>query len=142
MKLNITTRTSGLQDFRHRFKAISQNTTAQLNILGKEEVQNVQERIATTKMTPDGQAWRPWSMATRRMNARRGNRGRGLLYRTGRLFKSIKYKLSPKTLTVYSSIPYAKYLQNGTNRMPARQFLGWSQMQLNRIKDIMKGALE
>jgi len=142
MQLNITTRASGQREFRSRFKALQRASNETLDELGKEQVKITQERIRTGKQTPDGQAWAPWSLATLRKRTREGSAGGGLLYRTGALMNSIKYRVSNKTLTVYSDSPYGTFIQNGTWRMPARQFLGWSQAQLNRIKDIMRGLVE
>ena len=105
-----------------------------LEEIGKEEVQITQERIRSSKTGPNGQAWAPWSMATLRQRTREGSVSKGLLYRTGALLTSIAYKVEKGALLVYTNIPYAKHLQFGTPKMPARPFIGWG----NRINKIVE----
>lgn len=105
-----------------------------LEEIGKEEVAITQERIRSSKTGPDGKSWAPWSMATLRQRTRQGSAGRGLLYRTGALLTSIAYKIEKGALIVYTNIPYAKYLQFGTPKMPSRPFIGWG----NRINKIVE----
>ena len=137
MKFNITTRTDGLQNVRKRAEVIARAPEETLRRVAEEEVRAVQNRIRNSKTDPEGQPWAPWSMATIRANARRGG---SLLFRTGALHDSIQYRISEKTLTIYSNVGYARYLQFGTPKMPARPFLGWSRDNINRIKQILKDA--
>lgn len=120
---------------------ISAASQAALEQLGGEEVQVVQNRIRTGKTSPDGQAWRPWAMSTLRQRIREGTTGGGLLYKTGALYNSIKWKLTGKNLIIYSDSPYGQYLQNGTSRMPARPFLGWSKEGLNNFRERLRQAI-
>lgn len=137
MKFNVTTRTDGIQNVRRRCEVIARAPEETLRRVAEEEVQKVQNRIRNTKTDPEGQPWAPWSMATIRANR---NKGGSLLFRTGALLNSIQFRISEKTLTIYSNAGYAKYLQFGTPKMPARPFLGWSQADINRIKQILKDA--
>lgn len=137
MKFNITTRTDGLQNVRHRVEVMKRAPDETLKQLAEEQVAVVQNRIRNTKTDPDGQPWAPWSMATIRAYSRSG-RGGSLLFRTGALLDSIQYRISEKTLTIFSNVGYAKYLQFGTPKMPARRFLGWNQESINRVKEILK----
>lgn len=137
MKFNITTRTDGIQNVRKRVEVIKRAPEETLRRVAEEEKQAVQNRIRNTKTDPEGQPWAPWSMATIRANAGRGG---SLLFRTGALLDSIQYRISEKTLTIYSNVGYSKYLQFGTPKMPARPFLGWSRDNINRIKQILKDA--
>jgi len=117
---------------------ISNATNAALRKAGEEEVRIVRQRIAQEKTSPDGIPWRPWAMATLRQRAREGTLAGGLLNRTGALINSIQSKLSGSSLIIFSSATYAKYLQLGTNRMPARPFLGWSPEGVNRVRAYLK----
>jgi len=135
MRFNITTRTDGLQSTRNRITTIQRAPQKTLEEVAKMGVDATKHRITQSKTGPDGQPWAPWSMATIR-----ANRGKGgsLLFRTGALNNSIEYRISEKTLTIYSNVGYAKYLQFGTPKMPARPFLGWSQADINKIKKILQ----
>jgi len=121
---------------------ISKATNEILRKAGEEEVRIVRQRIAQEKTSPDGQPWRPWSLATLRQRTRDGTLAGGLLNRTGALINSIQYKLTGFSLTVFSSATYAKYLQLGTNRMPARPFLGWNQDGVNRVREYLRNAIK
>lgn len=142
MKFNVQTRVDGQREIRSRFDVIARAPQASLAQIGQEEVARVQHRIHDSKVDPDGTAWAPWSMATIRYRQRHGGSAGGLLYHTGALERSITYTVSEKTLTIKSNVGYARYLQQGTWKMPARRFLGWSQEALNRIKQIIKDAVQ
>ena len=135
MRFNVTIRTDGMQDLRRRISHVKSAPKEVMEIMGKKAVTDTQTRIRSTKTSPDGQPWAPWSMATIRANAGRGG---SLLFRTGALHNSIKYRLSEHTLTVYSNTGYSSYLQNGTSKMPARPFLGWTENDINTIKRLLK----
>ena len=53
------------------------------------------------------------------------HRGR-LLFHTGELSKSIKVKVYENQAIIYSSLPYARYVNQGTKYMPSRVFWGQS----------------
>lgn len=139
MQFNVTVRTDGLQHTRNRIKMIQNAPKEALNEIGESVVAKAQQRIRSTKTAPDGTPWAPWSMATIRANQ---NKGGSLLYRTGALLDSIQYRVSDKTITVYSNVGYARFLQFGTPKMPARPFLGWTQEDINKVKQIIGEALK
>lgn len=139
IKFNVTTRTDGIQNVRKRFDVIMRAPEQVIKQVALDEVKATQNRIRNSKTDPEGQPWAPWSMATIRANK---NRGGSLLFRTGALLNSIEYRISEKTLTIYSNVGYAKYLQFGTPKMPARPFLGWSRESINKIKKILQDAVK
>ncbi len=62
-------------------------------------------------------------------NKDKGRRSRRILNKTGRLQGSLQYRrLSRLRVSVYTNVPYATYINNGTKNMPARRFLGRSQV--------------
>ncbi len=139
MKLRASVNTSGARNMIvQKAGRISKATNDALRKAGEQEVQRTRQRIAEEKRSPDGVAWRPWSLATLRQRTREGTTAGGLLNRTGALINSIAYKITQSTLTVFSSAPYAKYLQLGTNKMPARPFIGWSQAGVNSVREYLK----
>lgn len=121
---------------------ISKATNQALRKAGEEEVRVTRQRITSEKRTPDGTPWRPWALATLRMRMREGTTAGGLLNRTGGLINSIQFKLTKLSLTVFSSATYAKYLQLGTNRMPARPFIGWTAQGVNRVRAYIKDYIK
>jgi phage gpG-like protein len=51
--------------------------------------------------------------------------GRRILFgETRNLSRSIDYDVQPKSVTVYSDVHYAPYHNEGTDRLPKRQFIG------------------
>lgn len=109
----------------HKRRQLQAARTSELQKIGEEEVRLTQERIRSSKTGPDGKPWAPWSMATLKQRHRAGDASKGLLYRTGALLTSIKFKVEDGKLTVYSDSTYGKYLQFGTPKMPARPFIGF-----------------
>jgi phage gpG-like protein len=133
IKIGITTDTKGLD------KKIDQLMSGQIRALqsiGRTEVASAQNRIAVTKTAPDGTRWDPMAFSTIRQRTREGNVHLGLLNRTGALLNSIYSKVTGRTLEVGSRASYAQYQQNGTNHIPARPFIGWSENSINRIKAV------
>lgn len=137
MRFNVTVRADGVQELRRRISHVKDAPKEAMEIMGRRAVSDTQLRIRSSKTAPDGTPWAPWSMATQREYARRGHGGT-LLFHTGALHNSIQYRLSEHTLTVYSNVGYAKHLQFGTNKMPARPFMGWTGNDLNTIKRLLK----
>jgi phage virion morphogenesis protein len=96
-------------------EAISQSTAILLN--------RIRERFLA-QTDPDGVAWVPSKAALLR---EKQNRGGGTLYDTGNLFHSIQlYSVSPLEQAIGTDVPYGQYHQFGTQRLPVREFLGFS----------------
>ena len=95
--------------------------------IGKIEVENVKKRIEDTKLSPDGENWLPWADSTAKARERKGNAEQGLLWDRGDLLNSIHAQVDGEVLEVGSDLDFASYLQLGTEKMPARPFLGWNE---------------
>lgn len=108
-----------------------------LDEIGKNQQANVAARIMFTKMSPEGKAWEPWAASTAKARGKRGTAGNGLLYESGGLAESIKYMVSGEQVIISANAPYAGYLQNGTQHMPARPFIGWSAQDKKEGAEIM-----
>ena len=106
--------------------------------VGKEIVEITQNRIEKTKKDPEGKRWAPWKPSTRKARQKDGSAGKGLLFRTGALRDSIEYKANSKNVTVFSQLPYAKFLQSGTKNMPARVFIGNGPQEERAIQRLWK----
>jgi len=124
------------QKLEQKIKSIGPLTKRSLEQVGRLEVHSAQNRIAISKTSPDGEAWEPWSIATMRSRMQQGNQHLGLLYRTGELFRSIYYKVTNTTLEVGSRARHAQFLQQGTSKMPARPFIGFTQNSINILKKL------
>lgn len=94
------------------------------------EIEETRRRIEVTKTTPDGQAWAPWALSTRKLRAKTGG---SLLYVTGALSRSFYSIVTFKTAIIRSASPYFKFLQEGTPKMPARPMLGWSEKTISKV---------
>lgn len=116
-----------------------------LMAIGAREVAASQERIMSTKLSPDGMRWVKWRPSTARQRLRKGNTGRGILWDEGDLLDSIHAEVSADGLMtgemsvsevlIGSDSPIALYQQDGTRgpgvgpsgwHVPPRHFLGWS----------------
>jgi phage gpG-like protein len=100
-----------------------------LDLVGQMMLQEAHNRIQKTKRDPDGNPWAPWASSTARARRLNGTAGTGLLYITGRLDQSLTYSVQGPKVSVQTSNPYARYLQNGTSKMRARPFLGFGRVE-------------
>lgn len=73
--------------------------------------------------SPQGVKWEPSLAAALRASSGRGG---GTLFDTGTLFNSIQlYSISPLERGIGTDVPYAGYSNDGTSRLPPRQFMGF-----------------
>lgn len=103
---------------------------------------STRDRLQKTKVGPDGKPWAPWALSTLLARTRKGNAGRGLLNDTGNLSRGITFEVRGNTVTVGAQATYAQYLQNGTDRMPARPFVGVSKQDEKFIDVILRRHLQ
>lgn len=96
-----------------------------------------QRRIAVEKTSPSGGAWAPLAPAT---VARKGTNN--ILVDTGRLLGSIAAHVAGTSATIGTSVAYAGYLQGGTSRMPAREFLGLSDANAAELERMLASVIE
>ena len=95
-------------------------------------VEDIKHRIAVTKKDPDDKPWKAWAPSTAKARERKGNAALGLLFDSGTLLRSITAEVknhgSKGGVSVYvgSNTRYAEWLNDGTEKMPARPFLGVS----------------
>lgn len=124
-----------------KIKDIQRNIKNVQKEIGEEEVLYAKKRVTNTKLDPDGIPWAPWRISTIRQRTRERNLQRGLLYRTGRLLNSFKYKIEGNKTIIYSTAPYSGFLQKGRLNMRPRQILGFGSDSIKRIKQRLKGVL-
>lgn len=101
------------------------------------ELQDIRNRIGVSKTTPEGVPWAPWKPSTALARAKKGNANRGLLFDSGRLLNSFKVIANKTAFTVGTDVPYAGFLNKGTDKMPGRKFMGTSPQAKASIKAIL-----
>jgi phage virion morphogenesis protein len=101
-------------------------------------LQDTKKRIKTTKVDPEGVAWKPWAEGTRKAREKKGTAALGLLFDSGALHNSFNYVIKKNGFELVSKSPYMAYLHNGTDHMPARKILGISKEAIADIKKIIE----
>jgi phage gpG-like protein len=101
------------------------NTEPALAVIGRAAVEAARHRIQATKTGPEGNHWTEWRQATRDHREAKGNVGRGLLWDDGTLLDSIHVEQEAGGIEIGSDLEYGAFLQEGTERMVARPWLGW-----------------
>lgn len=110
-----------------------------LREIGDVVVEDIKQRITTTKKDPNEVAWAPWAPSTAKARQRKGNAALGLLNDSGALLQSITHKLtSNNKLQVGTALHYAAYLNDGTPKMPARPFIGVSDRARQGINEVLR----
>jgi len=86
--------------------------------------------------------WKP-RKTSRSARERKRSTGRALLVRSGKMRADVKKKkISFNNITVgTSSIPYAGYINEGTPRMPKREFIGDSRILEKKIENKIESEL-
>ena len=106
-------------------------------------VEDIKNRIIKTKTDPEGNKWLPWAPSTQEARVKDGTAALGLLYRNGDLARSITGTVKgSKAIEIGSNLEYAKYLQEGTSKMPARPFIGISKRAQTGINQVIRQYLE
>lgn len=125
----------------------AENLVPAMETIGEYMVRSTQNRILRSKTSPEGDRWARLSELTTSLKGHDQP-----LFHSGRLAESIKVKnVSNRGVTIYSSAPYAGYMQSGVRKVkgkyrskkpapqiPARPFMGFSQENLKRISQILR----
>ncbi|WP_298079769.1 phage virion morphogenesis protein [uncultured Cardiobacterium sp.] len=101
-----------------------EDITPVLDELGEDEVTRVMLRFENSE-APDGSIWED-------LKVRAGKP----LMDTGRLYQSVVAHVANDSLQVGTNVSYAPYHQFGTERIPARPFLGVSDDLLASLQEI------
>lgn len=140
LKVNADEVKQALGDVRKRFE----DPRDMLREIGDIITEDIKHRIVKLKKDPQDTPWEPWAESTRKGRVRKGNAALGLLFDTGRLLRSITAEVKNRgkkggwALFVGTNVKYATYLQNGTEKMPARPFLGVSKRAQSSIDQAIK----
>lgn len=85
------------------------------------------------QQSPEGQAWK----------ARKdGDGSRALLVKSGRLRKSIRLtRITSNSFRIGTKVEYGRYHNEGTGKIPQRQFLGKSAIMMRRLERMIKAKI-
>jgi phage gpG-like protein len=129
-----------LDDILHRL----QNPEPAMREASAYMVRSVKNRIYSTKKDPEGEDWEPLNDQTIRIRTMQGYEPDNILVRTGRLGRSIKVdRVDRRGFSVIADArddkgrSYAGYHDEGTSRMPQRQFMGISDTNAERMARIL-----
>ncbi|MHB0992688.1 MAG: phage virion morphogenesis protein [Burkholderiales bacterium] len=122
--------------------ARARNAQPVLSMIGKIELLDAQQRIIGTKLSPDHEAWMPWAARTLKERTKKGNTGQGLLWDKGDLLHSLESVAEGSSVEIGTDMPYAIDLQDGTEIMPPREFLGWDASEFPAHEILMTEWLE
>lgn len=86
-------------------------------------------RFTKTKRSPDGDFWDKLSDGYLKQKRRQGFKVPNINVRTGKLKRSVKYKVQDRRIVVSARVAYAQYVQN------RRKFIGISKIDAKRIDD-------
>ena len=140
--LQISVSDKGIRDAINKYLNFFTDLNPVLKDTGDYLLTAVRNRIQNTKTDPNGVAWAPMSPSTTRNRLRRGTLGGGLLNDSGNLLNSIRAEIGPGQVSITSSAPYAQFVQQGTSRMPPRQFLGWSEADRSEIVNLINKRIQ
>jgi phage gpG-like protein len=88
-----------------------------------------------SQVDPNGQ---PWIVSKAALIREKLGIGGGTLYDTGNLFHSLQlYSISPNERAIGTDVPYAGYLNDGTVKMPAREFMGLSDVDVSLAESVV-----
>lgn len=106
--------------------------------IGQFEMRQTRRRIRITKESPDKVAWKGWAPGTIKARWNKGNLSQGLLYDTKTMHDLFVLTHSNNHMSLKAGVDYAKFLQDGTENMDARPFMGWSEVSLEFIERSFK----
>jgi phage gpG-like protein len=119
------------------------NPAPLLEAVGQWQEQQIERRIESDKATPDGVPWIEWSIRTAANRRAKGNDEQGLLWDSGALLHSFSFDVAETSVVIGTSgLEYAPWLQDGTAKMPPREFVGWSQDDLLELEFLTKLYVE
>lgn len=126
--MNITFDVDGVEEIDKKFDKWRKQFSKPKDILeefGKRELTRTKKRFDKQR-GPDGQPWAAWSAEYLERRIREGTASFGILVSSGALFRSLDYQVRGNSVSVGSPLEYAEYMQEGTNDIPARPFLGFN----------------
>ena len=98
---------------------------------------HIMERFLMLQTDADGNPWEPLSGKYAKVKQKKWNGG-GILYASGKLSRSIQvYAVDDNSRAIGTDVPYAKFHQFGTVRMPKREFLAFGDSDVTLVQDYL-----
>ena len=139
MKLDIRIDKGDIKDALGKLAKKASESRDLMDEIGSIIEEDVKHRIVKTKKDPEDKPWAPWSKSTRKARQKKGNAALGLLFDSGELNDSITHQVTNKNkVQVGTNSTYAGFLNDGTNKMPARPFMGISKRAQKGIDEALK----
>jgi phage gpG-like protein len=129
----------GLAGVADNFDRMSESTWRRglMVLVGNLVKKQTEKRISVEKTAPSGAPWAVWAPST----AARRTAAQSLLVYNRQLLSSIFSRPSETKVEVGSPAPYGGFLQDGTDRMVAREFLGLSSSNEDEVSKAVMGYL-
>jgi phage gpG-like protein len=110
--------------------------------LGREAEEQTEKRIVSTKLDPEGRAWKPWTEAYHKYLKRKFPSA-SLLFREGGLRDSIEFQLQgDNAVLTGATAEYADYHRNAKKEERRRKFLGLHTNDINDLRDLIDVFME
>lgn len=94
--------------------------------VGVTEKHAIQERIMHTKLDPEGNRWAQWAPYTEDKRYLQGNASQGIMWDTSVLLESIRFSIDGAFgVDIGTDTWYAEKHQEGDEKLPKREILGW-----------------
>lgn len=144
MKINI--KASGISQLKQKLKAQAEklsNLQPFWQVVGMYvQKQTIKERF-DKEQSPDGTKWKPLSPARIKQRMKRHKTGNmKILQDVGELRRSVKYEAGQTYVRIGSNLKYARTHQFGRGNIPARPFLGVTQLEREHINDMFRAYLK
>ena len=137
MSFNVKVNKNDLKKMQDRFKQI-QKLTDPLNLIGRDLQASTILRF-NKGVDPEGNAWKPSKIVLAGKQARTLVSNR---VHPDKLQRSIKYSSDDKEVNVGTDTEYAGKHQFGEDGLPKRSFLGISDLDKERIDEIIEKHIE
>ena len=115
---------------------ISQRSKDYVTLIGARVIADIIDHFEN-EQGPNGR-WAPWSEAYRLQMAKKGKAGNKILQDTGRLkggWMPARYRKSKQGVLWFNPVKYAGAHDQGTNRLPKRQFTWLSSKAMSNISE-------
>jgi phage virion morphogenesis protein len=120
----------------NRLRRKTGNLRPVMNEIAETMRSSVEENFKQESGRGKGGVWKDLAPSTLRARARKGKTGKKLQV-TGQLLASLQTKFSEQEALLGTNKKYARFLQEGTKKMPARPFLVIQQADVQEFQKIV-----
>jgi phage gpG-like protein len=135
----LATRVEGQQQLEHKLSALTAALDVQtlLDQSASLLLHNIMFRFLRAVDT-QGQAFAPISVAREKVKEKLYGDKSTPLYASGKLFRSLQvFQVGADSRGIGTDVPYGKFHQFGTIKLPIREFLGFSTSDVQVVQDLL-----